>query len=441
MSKKTLGLDFGTTNSVAATLSATGQPEPLQFQSPAGALSVFRSVLCFWEEQSGRNTYRLADAGPWAIERFVDDPHDCRLIQSFKSFAASHLFRETQIFGKRYAFEDLLATFLDKFWLHGGMALDGLPERIVMGRPVSFAGADPDETLAMQRYETALRRFGFNEIHHVYEPVAAAFFFAQRLTADANVLVADFGGGTSDFSIIRFQPSVAGIRSIPLGHKGLAVAGDVFDYRIIDQAISPKLGKGSQFKSMNKLLDIPGQYYVSFARWNELSLLRSPKTLRDLRQLAETAVDSESLRRFIQLLETNSVYALYRSVSTAKAELSSAEQAELVLDSHGIRIEAEISRTDFERWIAKDVAQISQTVDTLMGEAGLVCASIDRVFLTGGTSFVPAVRRIFEERFGEDKIETGNQFDSIAQGLALIGMEGDIGRWMGDNNVRANFKA
>jgi len=430
MTKKTLGLDFGTTNSVAATLSAAGTPAPLLFQSPAGASPVFRSVLCFWEEQAGRLTHRLADAGPWAIERFIEDPHDCRLIQSFKSFAASHLFKETQIFGKRYAFEDLLATFLDKFWLHGGMALDGLPERIVMGRPVSFAGANPDEALAQQRYETALWRFGFQEIHYVYEPVAAAFFFAQRLTADANVLVADFGGGTSDFSIIRFEPSApGGIRALALGHRGLAVAGDVFDYRIIDHAISPKLGKGGQFKSINKLLDIPGQYYVSFARWNELSLLRSPKTLRELRQLAETAVDGENMQRFIRLLETNSVYALYRSVSAAKAALSEAEQAPLCLDSAGVHIEAELTRADFERWIAGDVAQISQTVDALIAQAGLGLDGIDRVFLTGGTSFVPAVRRIFEQRFGEDKIETGNQFDSIAQGLALIGQAADIERW------------
>jgi len=429
MITKTLGLDFGTTNSVAATLSASGNPEPLLFQSPAGALSAFRSVLCFWEEQAGRQTHRLADAGPWAIERFIEDPHDCRLIQSFKSFAASHLFRETQIFGKRFSFEDLLSTFLDQFFRHGGMPLDGLPERIVMGRPVSFVGANPDEALALQRYETALRRFGFREIHYVYEPVAAAFFFAQRLSANANVLVADFGGGTSDFSIIRFEPSALGIRSIPLGHRGLPIAGDVFDYRIIDHAISPKLGKGGQFKSINKLLDIPGQYYVSFARWNELSLLRSPKTLRELRQLAETAVDRDNLERFIQLLETNSVYALYRSVSEAKAELSKADHAPLMLDSHGVHIEAEITRADFESWIAGDVAQISQTVDALMESADLKYSGIDRIFMTGGTSFVPAVRRVFEERFGEDKIETGNQFDSIAQGLALIGQEQDIARW------------
>ncbi|MDD5037646.1 MAG: Hsp70 family protein, partial [Methylococcaceae bacterium] len=250
MTPSILGLDFGTTNSVAALLSSTGTPEPLRFDP--GALSVFRSVLCFWEEQRGRATYRHADAGPWAIERFIEDPHDCRLIQSFKSFAASRLFSDTLIFGKRYRFEDLLATFLELFFSRAGMKLDELPKRIVMGRPVSFAGANPIEAVALERYQTALRRFGFGEIYYVYEPVAAAFFFAQRLDSSATVLVADFGGGTSDFSIIRFEPSAAGIRSTPLGHIGLPIAGDTFDYRIIDQAISPKLGKGSQYRSIGK---------------------------------------------------------------------------------------------------------------------------------------------------------------------------------------------
>ncbi|WNV03094.1 Hsp70 family protein [Candidatus Methylospira mobilis] len=429
MTNKTLGLDFGTTNSVAALLSEDGTPTPLEFQHHANAMSVFRSVLCFWEEQSGRATLRLDTAGPWAIERFIEDPHDCRLVQSFKSFAASRLFNETLIFGKRYAFEDLLSTFLGNFWQNSGIGGCAPPKRIIMGRPVSFVGANPDEALAIKRYETALRRFGFNEIHYVYEPVAAAFFFAQRLTRDANVLVADFGGGTSDFSVIRFGQSGSGIRSIPMGHRGLPLAGDTFDYRIIDNAISPQMGKGSRYLSINKQLEIPGQYYVSFARWNELSLLRSPATLRELKQLADTALEPDGLNRFIRLLETNAIYALYRSVSDAKVTLSGADGARLKLDAPGVQLEADIERADFENWIAEDVARIGHAVDTLLADIGLVNTGIDRVFLTGGTSFVPAVRRLFSERFGDEKIETGNQFDSIAQGLALIGQERDIGRW------------
>ncbi|MDD5035789.1 MAG: Hsp70 family protein, partial [Methylococcaceae bacterium] len=175
--------------------------------------------------------------------------------------------------------------------------------------------------------------------------------------------------------------------------------------------------------------DIPGQYYVSFARWNEMSLLRSPRTLRELRQLAATSLEPESLERFIQLLENNAGYALYRSVSAAKAELSSAENTELRFESDGVLIETPLRRETFETWIAEDLSRIGRAVDDLMAKAGLTPNHVDQVFLTGGTSFVPAVRRLFERRFGEGKLESGNQFDAIARGLALIGQESDIERW------------
>ena len=59
-------------------------------------------------------------------------------------------------------------------------------------------------------------------------------------------------------------------------------------------------------------------------------------------------------------------------------------------------------------------------MDEVLGEAKLDATEIDRVFLTGGSSFVPAVREIFDQRFDPKKIETGDQLESIAYGLALI---------------------
>jgi hypothetical chaperone protein len=198
-----LGLDFGTTNTVATMVNADGRVEAIHFRHDDTAFDAFRSVLCFSEaEGSGRRADMTA--GPWAIDKFVEQAGDCRFIQSFKTFAASPLFADTLIYNRRYRFEDLLASFLQQVRAHAGI---DLPKRVVIGRPVSFAGAAPDEALARTRYEAALRTIGFEEIHHVYEPVAAAYYFAQRLNTDATILVADFGGGTSDFSLVRFTVS------------------------------------------------------------------------------------------------------------------------------------------------------------------------------------------------------------------------------------------
>ena len=196
-----IGLDFGTTNTVATTINRDGQAEAIHFDHAGATFDAFRSVLCFWQTQNDDIRRNQVEAGPWAIDQFLELAGDCRFIQSFKTFAASPLFTDTLIYGRRMHFEDLLSSFLRQVRAHAGVEF---PKRVVIGRPVKFAGGVPDEALARTRYEAALRAVGFEEIHHVYEPVAAAYFFAHRLEAEATILVADFGGGTSDFSIVRF---------------------------------------------------------------------------------------------------------------------------------------------------------------------------------------------------------------------------------------------
>ena len=259
-----LGIDFGTTNTVVALAAADGPARLVRFPAAEGQTFAFRSCLSFHAGEKPSD--RAIAAGPWAIEAYVEDPAETRFIQSFKSFAASDSFTETQVLGRRYRFEDLLSTFLLKLRGYADAGMIDLPPRVIVGRPVTFAGAAPNEPLALTRYETAFARMGFSEILYAYEPVGAAFFFARDLQHDATVLVGDFGGGTSDFSIIRFEREAGEIRAHPLGRSGVGVAGDAFDYRIIDNLVSPALGKGSSYRSFGKVLPIPNRYYSAFAR-------------------------------------------------------------------------------------------------------------------------------------------------------------------------------
>jgi hypothetical chaperone protein len=421
-----IGLDFGTTNTVATMVNAKGQVEAVHFTHDGEAFDAFRSVLCFSEtdDASGRRTN--LDAGPWAIEKFVELGGDCRFIQSFKTFAASPLFTDTLIYNRRLKFEDLLAGFLRQVRSHAGI---DFPKRVVIGRPVSFAGASPDEKLAQTRYEAALHALGFEEIHHVYEPVAAAYFFAQRLKSDATILVADFGGGTSDFSIVKFSVGRNGLDYEPLAHAGVGVAGDAFDYRIIDRVVARALGKGSEYKSWDKILPAPNSYFQKFSRWNELSMMRQSRDYRELQDLVRSSLDPDRIRAFLAFLDADAGYAMYRAVSAAKMQLSHSDEGTLSLHVAGVDIERAIKRSDFEKWIAPEIGEIDACVDRALSGAGLEEAQIDRVFLTGGSSFVPAVRALFENRFGAAKIETGDQLVSIAYGLSLIGRERDISRW------------
>lgn len=437
--RPTLGLDFGTTNSVGAfaDLDRPGEVRPLVFPDGAETHSVFRSALDFWVEGGRAAQTRRVEAGPWAIAHFLESPEGSRFLQSFKTFAASPSFRSTSIHGAAFRFEDLLSAFLGRLAAHADPAAHPLPARIVVGRPVTWAGAGPDPALAEARYDAAFRAAGFDEIHYVHEPVAAAFWFARGLKKDATVLVADFGGGTSDFSIVRFTVDARGVHAHPLAQTGVGVAGDTFDQRILDRVVAPRLGKGGRYESFGKWLDIPVHYYADFARWNRLAIMKTGETMRELERLAAAAEDPTGLERLIEIIEEDLGWPLYRAVSETKTALSRADAARLVFRHRDIVIDEPVARADFESWIAQDLERIRVAFEEAVARAGLADHEIDRVFLTGGTSFVPAVRRLFEDRFGAARVETGDQLLSIAYGLALIGAEDDVERWTVRESVAA----
>ncbi|MBB3353870.1 putative chaperone protein [Rhizobium sp. BK049] len=423
-----LGFDFGTTNTVLA-MADGGTTGSMTFTSAAGTADSMRTALSFMKDaQLGASALKV-EAGHAAIRQFIDNPGECRFLQSIKTFAASALFQGTLIFAKRHNFEDLMEIFVRRLRNYAGDSWPSDVSRIVTGRPVHFAGASPDPALATERYNEALSRFGFPEIHYVYEPVAAAFYFAQNLKQDATVLVADFGGGTTDYSLIRFESVAGRLTATPIGHSGVGVAGDHFDYRMIDNIVAPLIGKGSHFKSFDKILEVPSNYYSSFGRWNQLSIFKTTREFEDLKKLVRTSLEPEKLEIFIDLIDHDEGYPLYQAVSATKMALSAADEAPFEFAPLGRGGQRSIKRRDFESWIAEDLARIEGALDEVLVKTETKPADIDKVFLTGGTSFVPAVRRIFTERFERDRIESGGELLSIAHGLALIGERDDIAQW------------
>ncbi len=420
-----LGLDFGTTNSVVALADGRGGTRLVGFGDAGDA--VFRSALCFWEEERGWNGI-AHEAGPWAIDEYLQSPLDSRFIQSFKSVAASPLFERTMIWGKPLRFEDLGRLFLQRLVAHAGGALDERPRRIIVGRPVEYAGARPDPELARQRYDAMLAAFG-TEIYYVHEPLGAAHSYASRLTEPATILVADFGGGTTDFSIVRVAEPGAPRRCVPLASSGIGIAGDRFDYRIVDRLVLPLLGKGSHYRSFDKILEIPGGYFADFGDWSRLAMMRNRRTLDELRRLQRDAERPELVGRMIALIEHEQGFPLYDAVGKLKRALSGSNEAPFHFSGGGIEIGADVRRADFERWIADDLKRIEAAMDQALARAGIAPEAIDRVFLTGGSSLIPAISALFERRFGEERIATGGELTSIAHGLALIGEESDPAEW------------
>ena len=423
---RALGLDFGTTNSVVA-IADGGQSDLIEFTGAQATGAVFRSALCFWHEESVKGGI-AHEAGPWAIAEYMEYPEDSRFLQSFKSVAASAIFETANIFEKRVRFEELGQMFLARMVAHAGGALDGRPDRIVVGRPVEYAGTRPDEALARKRYDAMFAGFGA-DIHYVYEPLGAAFSYASRLTQPATILVADFGGGTSDFSIVRVEAPGSTRRATPLGSAGIGIAGDRFDYRIMDHLVLPMLGKGGNYQSFGKTLEIPRSYFADFADWSRLALMRNRRTMDELTRLQKNADDPAAIGRMMTVIEKELGYPLYDAVGGLKRALSAQESAAFRFTGGGLEIETQVSRADFESWIAPDLARIEATVDKALAKANVAPDAIDRVFLTGGSSLIPAIRAIFDARFGADRIATGGELTSIAHGLALIGEEANLAEW------------
>ncbi len=158
-------------------------------------------------------------------------------------------------------------------------------------------------------------------------------------------------------------------------------------------------------------------------------MMKGSGDLRELRQLARTALDPAPLQDFITIVDLDLGFSLYRAVSDTKVALSIRDSVDFRFQREGIDIGMTVTRDNFEAWIADDIARLGATVDEVLAKAGITARDVQKVFLTGGTSFVPAVQRLFVERFGEERLTSADQFESIAYGLALIGHTPDPDRW------------
>jgi hypothetical chaperone protein len=411
---RAVGIDFGTTNCAVA-VARDGVVEMAHFG--VQGTETFRSVLYFDGTASKGRKRPLA--GPLAIDAYLSRETPGRLIQSLKSFLSSALFRETWVGSERYSVEDLTASMALSLREEAERQFGDLGKRLVLGRPVQFVGGDTKEAdaLAVSRLEQAFQRAGFEEIIFEFEPVGAAYFYESTLDHDERIVIADFGGGTSDFSLLRVGPRVR--RRKILSTAGLPLAGDSFDAKIVRHVVSPMLGLGTEYRSLGKMLPMPASVYLKLEKWHHLSFLKTQETMRMLRSLEVQAEEPGKIEALIHLVENDAGYSLHRAVQRTKVELSSRHESEFVFEDPCVSIRKVVTRGDFEEWIEPQLSAISDCVDKLLREAKTEAGQIDRVFLTGGTSLVPAVRRIFEHRFGAERVQAGDEFTSVARGLAL----------------------
>lgn len=424
-----IGLDFGTTNSALA-LAHDGESTLATFaRSDGSRTSTFRSVLFYEAPDVGPPP--AAIAGPRALERYFDTGGNGRLLQSLKSFLASTLFTTTVVFGRTYSLEELVAVVIGQLRREVEAQHGVISNRIVMGRPVKFVGDDGDgeEALPLKRLRKAAALAGFEDVSFEFEPVAAAHSYERSLDHDELVLVGDFGGGTSDFCLVRLGPTRRKDPSVRakaiLGTEGVGLAGDAFDGEIVRHAVSPELGAGGVYRSFmeKKEIAIPPWIYERLRRWHHVSFLKSPDTMRFLNELRSLALDKHKIEALVHLVEDDLGPQLFTSVEGTKVALSRDGQHTLRFNDPPTVLERPCERGEFEQWIAGQLRAIEGCVDRLLAHTNVSAKDVDRVFLTGGSALVPSVRTIFERRFGEQKLRGGDELTSVATGLSLVAEE------------------
>jgi hypothetical chaperone protein len=427
--KPAIGIDFGTTNSSIAIADKSGNVQLAQFSYMENFTDSYRSLL--YLEQLKENGARKLKSwtGPEGIEHYLASDTKGRLIQSLKTFLTSRSLQGTDVFGRRYSLEDLVARVLRDLREKAEKQFGVRIKSVVAGRPVHFAGADKneDDSYAEARLKLAFESAGFDAVQFEMEPVAAAYYYESTLDHDELILIGDFGGGTSDFSLIRVGPTHRGKGRAAdnniIGNAGVGIAGDAFDAKIIRHVVSPELGMGSQLRSLGKILTVPNWVYIRLERWHHLSLLRSKEVLDMLKTVHAQSLEPGKIAALLYFIKQDLGFYLHRAVQKVKCDLSNAAAAEFRFDDGSVDLSTTVQRDAFEEWIAEELGQIAECVDALLSTAGADRKDVDMVFLTGGSSFVPAVRRIFEDRFGSGCIRGGNEFTSVARGLALKSRE------------------
>lgn len=405
------GIDFGTSNSSVGFCGPEG-PRLLPIQH--GATSV--PTALFFSLDDNSTTF-----GHEALDRYLAREPG-RYLRAIKSVLGTRLFEEkTQVKRRRLAFGDIIAAFLRFLRMTAGERLGVLPTSVVLGRPAFFIDDDPEADAAAERQlEAAARAAGFKTVAFQFEPIAAALDYEQRVNAEEIALVADIGGGTSDFSVVRVSPERARSsdrRQDILGFTGVHIGGTDFDRQLGMASVMPALGLRSPL--LRKGLDAPSWYFFDLATWHRIGFLYDHKVLTEVRGVLRESAEPEKIERLLRVLEHRKGHELLGSVEFAKIELSSADVATLDFDNSVADLSLEIARADLEAAVADSLQRIRSRIEHVLQMAGLTPDSISAVFVTGGAAMMPSVRKSIAAAVPGARLIAGDAFGSVATGLAL----------------------
>jgi hypothetical chaperone protein len=404
------GLDFGTSNTTLGTLEGDA---PVLSALEAGHTTIPSAI------------FHAADGAVWigrkAVEAYVDGTPG-RLMRSLKSVLGTSLVDETTRLGpERKSFRDVIANYLRAVKRRAEQATGRELIAVVHGRPVHFVDNSPDaDRKAELTLREIAREIGFEDITFQFEPIAAALDHERQISAEEIALIADIGGGTSDFSIVRLGPSRHGKadRSADiLANDGVRIGGTDFDRELSLGAVMPLLGFRSAMKRAG--LEVPSRYFHDLATWSNINRMYEPRLMTELRQVRHEAREPELLDRLLRVVDQQRGHTLAMEVEDAKIALSDQRRTSIALPWVAPDVSVAIGRSDLVSHTRRLASRIAARIQLCLQQAQLPADGIDAVFLTGGSVRLAHVRKAITEAVPSARIVEGDIFGAVGKGLTL----------------------
>lgn len=406
------GLDFGTSNS-AIGLFKNGVPTLAPVE---GGDTLIPSAVFFDYETKGRVLF-----GAEAIATYVGH-HEGRLMRALKSILGSPLIDEKTALGSRMvALTEVVEIFVQHLKSKAEEFAGEEMSAVVHGRPVRFVENDDTADAKAERVlEGIAKRVGFRDVAFVYEPIAAAYHYEETVSDEETVLIADIGGGTSDFTVIRIGPKRRAVRdrsSDILSNDGVRIGGTDFDSLLSLRAVMPLLGLGTYL--LEKNLPMPNSLYFELANWPTINFTYTFQNERMVLELVAGSREPEKVARLLKVIRARLGHRVAFAVENAKIELSGKSDVPLPLDFIESDLAATATRQGFDEAIAAKTDRLHATAAKCIRDAGLRSDAIQTIFFTGGSSRVPAVREAVMRAAPTARVSSGSDFLSVALGLTL----------------------
>ncbi len=416
MDRYLYGIDFGTTNSALAIFDEE-KKEIVE--------TIIIPSLIYFPSTSIPNQEKYV-IGDLAIEAYLSDNMEGRFIKSIKQILPRRSFIETRIQNKRFNASDLVALILKELKDRADQIIGYNCTKAIIGRPVFFDDDDTmKDSLAQTRLNKAAQIAGFTNIRFQFEPIGAAFAYEKSIQKKENVLVADLGGGTTDFTYLILDPSKIGSKNRKndmMATGGIYVGGDSFDSSFMWEKGTPYFGKNTIYEATpGKPLTVPKSLFANICTWDKMNFFNGLRIQKDIEDYYYFSGNDPKFKNLITLIDNNLGYSVFQSIEKTKITLTTESKAKFNYAKMDIKIEEEITIDSYGEIIHKDIQRISDYLDEFLSSNSIAPSAIDSLFLTGGTSMVAAVQTLFKIKFPHLKINSGDNFKSVAKGLAYSG--------------------